>query len=137
MGRREEAERALVRALDLAVETGYVRFILDIPALAPLLAVMDHPDAAGMWVATVSDSQRRQAAQLTDQERLVLVQLMQPVSYQDIADSLGVSINTVRTHIRHIYAKLGVNKRQDAVARARALSLSAENIAAPPFRYPV
>ena len=55
MGRSEEAEPALVRALDLAVETGYVRFILDIPALAPLLAVLDHPAAAGMWVATVSD----------------------------------------------------------------------------------
>ena len=132
MGRREEAERALVRALDLAVETGYVRFILDIPALAPLLAILDHPAAAGMWVATVSASQRQQAAQLTDQERLVLVQLTQPASYQEIADSLNVSINTVRTHIRHIYAKLGVNKRENAVARAHALGLNAENITASP-----
>ena len=132
MGRREEAERALVRALDLAVETGYVRFILDIPALAPLLAILDHPAAAGMWVATVSTSQRQQAAQLTDQERLVLVQLTQPASYQEIADSLNVSINTVRTHIRHIYAKLGVNKREHAVARAHALGLSAESITASP-----
>ena len=132
IGRSEEAERALVRALDLAVETGYVRFILDIPALAPLLAILDHPAAAGMWVATVSASQRQQAAQLTDQERLVLVQLMQPASYQEIADSLDVSINTVRTHIRHIYAKLDVNKRENAVARAHALGLTAEKITASP-----
>ena len=75
LGRREEAERALARALDLAIETGYVRFILDIPALAPLLAVMEHP-AAAMWVATVPEEVREQAAQLTDQERLVLAQLL-------------------------------------------------------------
>ena len=125
-GRRAEAERALVCALDLAVETGYVRFILDIPALAPLLAVMDHPAAAEMWVATVPEAVRQEAAQLTDQERLVLAHLMQPGRYQDIADDLGISINTVRTHLRHIYRKLGVSKRKEAVARARALGLIAQ-----------
>ena len=127
LGRREEAEQALARALDLAVETGYLRFILDIPALAPLLAVMEHPAAGGMWVGTVPEEVREQAAQLTDQERQVLAQLLRTARYQDIADSLGISINTVRTHIRQIYRKLGVNKRGEAVARARALGLTAEN----------
>ncbi len=127
LGRREEAEQALARALDLAVETGYVRFILDIPALAPLLAVMEHPAASGMWVATVPEEVREQAAQLTDQERLVLAQLMRTARYQDIAGSMGISINTVRTHIRHIYRKLGVKKRKDAVARAHALGLIAQD----------
>jgi DNA-binding CsgD family transcriptional regulator len=121
--RRGEAEEALSHALDLAVETGYVRFIIDIPALAPLLAVLDHPAAAGMWVATVSDAQRRQAATLTDRERLVLAHLTRPARYQDIADDLGISISTVRTHISHVYAKLGVNKRKDAVSRAHVLGL--------------
>ena len=127
LDRREEAERALARALDLAVETSYVRFILDIPALAPLLAVMEHPAAAGMWVATVPEEVREQAAQLTDQERLVLALLLRTARYQDIADNLHISINTVRTHIRHIYRKLGVKKREDAVARARALGLIAQD----------
>jgi DNA-binding CsgD family transcriptional regulator len=126
-GRRAKAERALVCALDLAIETGYVRFILDIPALAPLLAVIDHPAAAKMWVATVPEEVRQQAAQLTDQERLVLVQLMGPNRYQDIADNLGISINTVRTHIRHIYRKLAVTNRKDVVARARALGLAVKD----------
>ena len=123
ISRREQAERALIRALDLAVETGYVRFILDIPALGPLLASLDHPAAAEMWVATVPEALRRQAAQLTNQERRVLAHLSQPARYQDIADNLGISINTVRTHIRHIYRKLGVSKRDEAVARARALRI--------------
>jgi len=80
-----------------------------------------------MWVATVPEAQRRQAAQLTAQERLVLAHLSRPARYQDNADSLGISINTVRTHIRHIYRKLGVTKREEAVARARALGLIADN----------
>ena len=126
MGRREQAEHFLARGLDLAVETGYVRFILDIPALAPLLAVMDHPAAAGMWVATVSEAQRQQAAKLTAQERQVLANLSRPGRYKDIANRLGISINTVRTHVRKIYSKLGVTKRQEAVARARALKLIAQ-----------
>ena len=74
-----------------------------------------------MWVATVPEALRRQAARLTDKERLVLAHLSRPARYQDIADNLGISINTIRTHIRHIYRKLGVSKRDECVARARAL----------------
>ena len=125
MDQRERAELDLAQALDLAVDTGYVRFILDIPALAPLLAVADHPAARQLWTATVPESVRHQAMQLTAQERRVLAYLAQPARYQDIADSLGISINTVRTHIRHIYAKLGVSKRREAVARARVLGVIA------------
>ena len=45
------------------------------------------------------------------------------LSRQEIADELSVSVNTVSTHLRSIYAKLGANDRSEAVHRARELRL--------------
>jgi DNA-binding NarL/FixJ family response regulator len=52
---------------------------------------------------------------LSPRERDVLVALSQGQQYKEIADSLGISINTVRKHIRTIYDKLHVNTRHEAV----------------------
>ena len=43
----------------------------------------------------------------------------------EIAAELSVSTNTIRTHLRHIYAKLDAHGRAEAVARARELGLLA------------
>jgi LuxR family transcriptional regulator, maltose regulon positive regulatory protein len=43
----------------------------------------------------------------------------------EIADELYVAASTVKTHIKHIYAKLGAHRRTEAVDRARAAGLLA------------
>ncbi len=58
-------------------------------------------------------------AELTDREHTVLALLPTQRSLQEIADDLTVSPNTVKTHLRAIYAKLGAGSRREAVIRAR------------------
>jgi LuxR family maltose regulon positive regulatory protein len=53
----------------------------------------------------------------------VLRLLPTDLSAREIAAELFVSSNTVRSHMRKIYRKLGVQSRADAVARASALGL--------------
>jgi LuxR family maltose regulon positive regulatory protein len=47
------------------------------------------------------------------------------LSAREIARDLSVSVNTVRTHMRHLFAKLNVHRRTEAVTQARALGLLA------------
>jgi len=54
-------------------------------------------------------------ARLTERERQILDQLAQGYRYKEIADSLYLSIDTVRTHIRNLYGKLEVSSRTDAL----------------------
>jgi LuxR family maltose regulon positive regulatory protein len=61
------------------------------------------------------------AAKLSPGELRVLRYLPTNLSRPEIAAELSISLNTVSTHIRSIYAKLGVSDRSSAVRRARAL----------------
>ncbi|HWD93455.1 MAG TPA: response regulator transcription factor [Verrucomicrobiae bacterium] len=54
---------------------------------------------------------------LSEREEAVLDCLAEGLAYKQIGDQLGISINTIRTHLRHIYEKLHVQSRTQAVAK--------------------
>jgi DNA-binding NarL/FixJ family response regulator len=58
------------------------------------------------------------ASQLTAREQEVLAKLAQGFLYKEIASAIGVSLETVRTHVRNIYSKLEVRSRTEAVNKA-------------------
>ena len=70
-----------------------------------------------------ADARRLEA--LTNGETRVLHYLPTNLSAREIADELYLSVNTVKTHQRHLYAKLGARSRTQAVEQARALGLLA------------
>ena len=72
----------------------------------------------GSW-----DRARADTGELSPAERRVLRLLMTRLTQREIANELYVSLNTVKTHARVIYRKLGVGSRTAAVAVARELNL--------------
>ncbi len=60
---------------------------------------------------------------LTRREREILALLAQGLSAPEIAEKLTLAVSSVKSHIQHVYGKLGVNSRRQAVARARELGL--------------
>ena len=60
---------------------------------------------------------------LTDRERVVLHYLPTLMSNAEIAAEMVVSVNTVKTHLKSIYRKLGVERRRDALLKARQVEL--------------
>jgi LuxR family maltose regulon positive regulatory protein len=83
--------------------------------IADLLQSGTAPGRAGGSLAS--------ADELSPSELRVLRYLPTNLTRPEIAGELYVSINTVNTHIRNIYAKLGARDRSSAVERARALRL--------------
>ncbi len=55
---------------------------------------------------------------LTDKEKEVVMDLVDGLSYKMIADKQGVSIETIRTHIKHIYYKLQVHCKADVIRKS-------------------
>jgi LuxR family maltose regulon positive regulatory protein len=74
-------------------------------------------------VCPAAAARRTPVDPLTERERTVLRYLASTLSTGEIASELYLSVNTVKTHQRSIYRKLGVAGRRDAVHRARLLQL--------------
>jgi len=88
---------------------------------ALLTDILDVVHGASLTAADQSTSP--QTEELSPSELKVLRYLPTNLSRPEIASELCVSVNTVNTHIRSIYAKLGASDRSSAVQRARELRL--------------
>jgi LuxR family maltose regulon positive regulatory protein len=125
---------SLQRALTLAEPEGYIRIFVDEgPPMASLLRAATKlgtaPDYVRQLLAAGSAPQDKTPVKqamidpLSDREMDVLRLLGTDLNGPDIARHLIVSLNTVRTHTKNIFAKLGVNDRRAAVRRAKELDL--------------
>jgi LuxR family maltose regulon positive regulatory protein len=127
--------RALELALDLAEPEGMLLPFLLFPAPALLEQYARSRTAHAALLADVrtllAGRQPRVqdvaplAEPLSDAELRVLRYLPTNLPAPEIAGELSVSVATVRTHTRHIYTKLGVHRRAEAVEHARTLGLLA------------
>jgi LuxR family maltose regulon positive regulatory protein len=132
LGDRNAAIAAAEAAL-AAAEPDRLIFPFALTGAAELLdALPGHATAHGALLADIVDVLRGGPATSPDRERYdelstselrVLRYLPTNLTRPDIARELYVSINTVNTHIRNIYSKLGARDRSSAVARARELRL--------------
>jgi LuxR family maltose regulon positive regulatory protein len=124
----------LERALALAEPEGYVRVFVDEgPPMAALLEAAAKGrialDYARRILAAFGQAEVRAPVEqvliepLSERELDVLRLLGTHLNGPDIARELVVSVNTMRTHTKSIYAKLGVNGRREAVRRAEELGL--------------
>ena len=136
LGDAGAAEAAIERALELAERDGMILQFMLVPVRELLERHPRHRTAHGTLLATILDLLRgrsrgpeRAAAPLRDElseaELRVVRYLPSNLKASEIAAELYVSANTVRTHLRHIYAKLDAHSRSEAVARARELRLLA------------
>lgn len=112
-GRLDEAQAALDASREAMVE------------LPPCSLVAQLGSSVGRELADAHE--RADSGELlrrpTDAELAVLVLLTSEMSVRAIGERLYLSPNTIRSHTRSLYRKLGVNTRTDAVARANALGL--------------
>ena len=60
---------------------------------------------------------------LTERELEVLRLIAQGLTYEEVAQRLIVSLNTVRYHVKGVYGKLGVDKRMAAIEQAKTHGL--------------
>jgi LuxR family maltose regulon positive regulatory protein len=78
---------------------------------------------AGKVLAALPASAPDLSDALTEREQALLAELPSMRTAEEIANGLFVSVNTVKTHLRGIYRKLGVNHRRDAITEARQRGL--------------
>ena len=137
LGDEGGADRALERALDHAEPDGALLWFLLHPAPGLLARHARHRTSHAALLADIQSMLAGPGTEprttgpppvrepLSESELRVLRYLPTNLTAPEIAGELSVSRNTVKTHMRNLYAKLGTHRRAEAVARARDLGLLA------------
>jgi LuxR family transcriptional regulator, maltose regulon positive regulatory protein len=138
LGDRSESERRLEHALDLAETDGVLwPFLVERGVRSMLERHVQRRTAHAHLVTQMLDvlGGRRRGSRaleaptlvepMSESELRVLRFLPTNLSAPEIGRELFVSVNTVKTHMRHIYAKLGAHTRTEVVEAARGLGLLA------------
>ncbi len=134
---KDKALTTLVAALRAAAHTGLFRIFVDECESLQGLLEEARPGLAGgalqAYAGRVLESMRCEPAQpetrgktreaLSERELEVLRHLARGLSYQEIGQELFLSLNTIQFHVKNIYSKLLVNKRVQAIEKARELNL--------------
>jgi LuxR family maltose regulon positive regulatory protein len=134
LSQSHEAAELLSEALALAEpDDACGPFVAAGPAVRSALTVLISPSSRSAGFASrILDrfdgrlprpSSAQPAALLTDSELAVLRFLPSHMTNQEIAESLFLSINTIKTHLSSVYRKLGVANRRQAIAQGRRLEL--------------
>jgi LuxR family maltose regulon positive regulatory protein len=129
-----ESDPRLSEALAIGERDGHVRVFLDAgPHSTDLVRARYHREPNPYLRRLVDASRARRPAsprtvpelveQLTGRELEALNHLATTLDNAEIAAEMGVSPNTLKTHVRSVYRKLGVDRRRSAVAEAERLHL--------------
>ncbi|CAN5526313.1 LuxR family transcriptional regulator [soil metagenome] len=130
-GRAAEARRHLMEALELAAEHGIVSvFVCAGPEVIKLIESLPvQPTRFQAEIVECAHQTLRAPLEghlgepLTDRERELLAYLPTRLTNAELAARFFVSVNTIKTHMAHIYRKLDAPNRSAAVARAAELRL--------------
>ncbi|MBE2224281.1 MAG: hypothetical protein IAF02_22265, partial [Anaerolineae bacterium] len=126
------AHKALIHALALAKPEGYIRvFVENGSSLTPLLNQVRHlfPDYVSQLLQALPTHEPATAPEsplldaLTERELEILNLIAHGLSNGQIAETLFISVGTVKGHVNHIFSKLDVKNRTQALLRARELNL--------------
>jgi LuxR family maltose regulon positive regulatory protein len=131
LGEDEKALEVLEKALEIGERAGYLRTFLDQGQPVRELLGKTPPTEYVRSLLTAFEGQvpqRKETPQplidpLSERELEVLRLLPTNLTTPEIAEELFIGVNTVRSHIKSIYGKLGVHKRSEAVSSAKELGL--------------
>jgi LuxR family maltose regulon positive regulatory protein len=138
LGDADASRRALQRALDIAGPDRLLIPFLIHPAPRLLERHFGYGTAHGSLVGEILDLLTGKSAAprgepapllepLSESETRILRYLPTNLTIHEIANELYLSVNTIKTHVRHLYFKLDTHSRSEAVDRARTLGLLARS----------